>query len=139
MPGFWNWLDKSHAAGVVCSIDKVGDELDAVKDALSVWAKSRKGMFRAVDVATAPSLQTLAMWAASGSYRPSAINAFLSGADYQIVAYAHAHNHIVVTHEKSSPASLTNIKMPDACNAMGVPCVDPFGMLRAEGARFVLP
>lgn len=139
VPGFWDWLDQRHAAGALCSIDKVGEELDAVEDELTSWVKSRRRMFLAVDAATAPSLATLATWAASGAYRPSAISAFLSGVDYQLVAYAHAHNHTVVTHEKSSPASLTNIKMPDACNAMGVPCVDPFAMLRNERARFVLP
>ena len=127
------------AVGVLCSIDKIGDELDVVDDDLTVWAKSRKQMFFAVDVATAPSLATLATWAAAGAYRPAAKNTFLASADYQLVAYAHAHNHTVVTHEKSSPDSLSNIKMPDACSAMGVTCIDPFAMLRNERARFVLP
>jgi hypothetical protein len=138
VPAFWDWLDRGHTAGVLCSIEKVGDELRAINDDLTSWAASRKPLFLAVDAATTPSLAALAGWAASGSYRQSAINAFLSGADYQIVAYAHAHGHTVVTHERSAPQSLTNIKMPEACIAMGVPCIDPFTMLRNEGARFVL-
>lgn len=138
VPAFWDWLDGGHAAGVLCSIDKVGAELAAVNDDLTAWAGSRRPMFLAVDAGTAPSLATLAQWAISGAYRQSAINSFLRGADYQVVAYAHAHGHTVVTHEKSAPNSLSNIKMPDACTAMGVPCIDPFAMLRTESARFVL-
>ena len=138
VPAFWDWLDIGHAAGVLCSLDKVAAELNAVDDDLAAWASARGPLFRPVDAATGPSLGALSAWAVSGSYRASAISNFLGGADYQIVAYAHAHGHTVVTHEKSSPLSLTNIKMPDACAAISVPCIDPFTMLRNERVRFIL-
>ena len=139
VPGFWDWLDQGHAAGVLCSIDKIATELDAVNDDLTVWASTRKLMFLAVDSSTATSLRSLATWATSKSYKQAAVNAFLGGADYQLVAYAHTHGHTIITHEKPAPLSVTNIKMPDACDAIGVPWMDPFGMLRIERARFVLP
>jgi hypothetical protein len=138
VPAFWEWLDQGRTAGVLSSIDKIGDELAVLSDELTIWAAARRPMFLTVDAATAPSLATLATWATSGKYRQSAQNVFLSSADYQLVAFAHAHGHTVVTHEKPAPQSLTKIKIPDACVAMGVSCVDPFAMLRTAGARFVL-
>jgi hypothetical protein len=63
--------------------------------------------------------------------------AFLQVADYYLVAQAHAHHHVVVTHEVVSP-SMKRIKIPNACLGMGVRYLTPFEMLRTERARFVL-
>lgn len=65
------------------------------------------------------------------------MNTFLQGADCYLVAHAHAHSHQVVTHERVD-AGRSRIKIPVACVAMGVTCMTPFEMLRAERARFVL-
>lgn len=62
---------------------------------------------------------------------------FLQVADYYLVAQAHAHGHVVVSHEVVAH-STKKIKIPNACIGMGVKCVNPFAMLRTEGARFVL-
>ena len=43
----------------------------------------------------------------------------------------------MVTHEVPS-GSTKRVKIPDACLAMGVNCLQPFEMLRREKARFVL-
>jgi len=51
------------------------------------------------------------------------------------VAHAHAHHHVVVTHEVVAH-STKKIKIPNAC--IGVRYVTPFEMLRAERARFVI-
>ncbi|MDR0959690.1 MAG: DUF4411 family protein [Propionibacteriaceae bacterium] len=62
-----------------------------------------------------------------------------ANADYQPVAFAHAHGHTIVTHERAAnPGAKKRIKIPDACAALHVPFVDPFSMLRDEHARFVL-
>ena len=65
------------------------------------------------------------------------MNTFLQGADYYLVAQAHADGHTVVTHEIVSP-STRRIKIPNACLGLGVRCVNTFEMLRSEHARFVL-
>lgn len=62
---------------------------------------------------------------------------FLQGADYYLVAQALAGGHTVVTHEIAGN-SLKRIKIPDACLQLGVHCINPFTMLRTEGAEFVL-
>jgi hypothetical protein len=40
-PAFWDWLIEKNAAGVVASIEKVGDELQAGADSLADWVKER--------------------------------------------------------------------------------------------------
>ena len=70
-------------------------------------------------------------------YTPAAMNIFLQGADYYLVAHALAGGHTVVTQEKPSP-SPNRIKIPDACVGLGVRFMAPWQMLRIERARFVL-
>jgi hypothetical protein len=137
-PGFWEWLIQANARGVVFSIDRVEGELVGLGDDLSTWASQRgSGFFLKPDNAMLPSLRTVSAWASSQNYEPGAVNLFLQVADYYLVAYAHAHGHIVVTHEVSS-VSAKKIKIPDACIGNGVSCMSPFEMLRRERARFVL-
>lgn len=94
-PGFWNWIDREHAARKVFSIQKVYYELLDGKDELSHWAKQRKGMFLKPDQSTPSSLQQLSTWASGAGYRPSAVNAFMQKADFYLVAQAHAMGHTV--------------------------------------------
>jgi hypothetical protein len=37
-PAFWDWLIASNESGIVFSVEKVGDEVQAVADELSEWA-----------------------------------------------------------------------------------------------------
>lgn len=84
-----------------------------------------------------PSLQAVSNWAAGAGYDSAAVSTFLQVGDYYLVSHAHAHGHTVVTHEV--PANSTKkIKIPNACIGMGVKCINPYEMLRAEAARFVL-
>jgi hypothetical protein len=138
-PAFWDWLIKANAAGIVYSIDRVEGELAGLGDDLSVWASQRgAGFFLKPDNAVLPSLRTISAWASGQNYEPAAVNLFLQVADYYLVAHAHAHGHMVVTHEISS-VSTKRIKIPDACIANGVTCMTPYDMLRREHAKFVLP
>jgi len=95
VPAFWDWLDRGHSTGVLCSIEKIKEELDAGQDELKSWASRRKSMFLTVDAATGPSLARLATWASTASvnYTPAAVADFLASGDYQLVAYAHAHGY----------------------------------------------
>ena len=76
-------------------------------------------------------------WAIRASYDPAAYMEFLKAADYYLVGYAHAYDHVVVTHERSSN-SRKRIKIPEACEGVGVQFTDPYEMLRSQGARFIL-
>ena len=137
-PAFWDWLDIAHAAGTVFSIEKVGDELAAGGDELATWAQQRStSFFVQPDPPVLPSLQATSSWASSGTYEQAAVTTFLQSADYYLVAHAHAHGHVVVTHEISGH-STKRVKIPNACIGMTVKCVNPFEMLRTERARFVI-
>jgi hypothetical protein len=136
-PAYWDWLEHSNAAGRVYSIEKVQAELTAGADALATWAADRDHrFFLTPDAETLPAFAAVSGWANSAGYPPSAISTFLSVADYYLVAQALAHGYVVVTREL--PGATKRIKIPDACIALGVSCVTPFEMLRAERTRFVL-
>lgn len=137
-PAFWEWLVVENAAGRLFSIEKVGDEVQAVGDELSDWAEARgTGFFLRPDAGVFPALAAISTWAAGQRYEPAAVNAFLQVADYYLVAHARAGDHTVVTHEIPS-ASIRKIKIPDACISLGIKCMTPYEMLRRERARFVL-
>jgi hypothetical protein len=73
----------------------------------------------------------------SGDFTAAAATEFLSIADSQLVAVAHARKLTVVTHEVPSN-SKQRIKVPTACVGLGVTYASPYEMLRKERARFVL-
>lgn len=137
-PAFWKWLTRKNAAGKVFSIEKVGDELDEGDDELSAWAAEHgEGFFLPPDPPVLQSLTAVSEWVTQQSYRPAAVTTFLQDADYYLVAHAHAHDHVVVTHETPSQGA-KRVKIPNVCIGMGVKCVTPWAMLRKERARFVL-
>lgn len=137
-PAFWDWLVAGNAAGSVFSIEKVGDEVQAVADELSDWADARgDGFFLRPDAAVFPALAAVSSWATGQAYTPAAVSMFLQVADYYLVAHAQAGGYTVVTHEVPS-ASARKIKIPDVCLGLGIKFMSPYEMLRRERARFVL-
>lgn len=137
-PAFWDWLDRQHAAGKVFSIEKVGDELLSGNDDLSNWARQRgPAFFLPPDARMLPSLAVVAKWVQGQQYRPGAVGAFLEDADYYLVAHAHAHRHVVVTHEVPSDG-VRQVKIPNVAIGLKLKCMTPYEMLRLERARFVL-
>jgi hypothetical protein len=137
-PAFREWLIERNARGTVFSVEKVGDEVQAVADELSQWAAARgHAFFLRPDASALPSLAAVSTWASGHRYDASAVSTFLQIADYYLVSQAHAGQHTVVTHEVPA-ASPRKIKIPDACIGLGIKCVTPYEMLRLERARFVL-
>lgn len=69
-PAFWDWLVASDSSGLVFSIEKVGDEIEAVADELTGWAAVRgDGFFLKPDAAILPALATVSSWAAGPKLR----------------------------------------------------------------------
>jgi len=44
-PAYWSWIRRSQGAGIVSSIDLVGDELKRGNDDLAAWAKDQADLF----------------------------------------------------------------------------------------------
>lgn len=138
-PGFWTWLEKAHRSGLLISIDAVRDELVAGQDELADWARTHRDFFLPVDQWTAQNLAPLSAWAARQNYSTAAQREFADDqADFLLVAHAAGHGDTVATHEQPSPDSRTRVKIPDACEAMGVEYIDIFSVLRRTGAALHL-
>ena len=122
-PAFWEWLIEQNKAGRVFSIEKVGDEVQAVADELSVWASALSvGFFLQPGAPVFPSLAAVSTWASGQQHEPAAVSTFLQVADYYLVSQAHAGSYTVVTHEVPS-ASTRRIKrspMPASDSASSV-------------------
>lgn len=137
-PAFWDWMVENHAQGLVQSIEKVGDEILALEDELTLWVRTRgPSFFVPPDPSVLAALGQVSAWATGHGYEPAAVSTFLQVADYYLVAQAKAGGHVVVTHETPS-TSTRKIKIPDACIGLGVKFMTPFEMLRRERARFIL-
>ena len=137
-PAFWDWIVRNHAAGVVSSVARVGDEIHDRQDKLSFWTRRNlRGFFVPPSAHDAASLGSVSAWVIQQNYDPARINAFFQKADYYLVGQALGGGHTVVTHEVAAPKA-RKIKIPDVCKALRVPCLTPFSMLRREKARFIL-
>ena len=137
-PAFWDWLEMQNQDDKVFSIEKVGDELQAVADELSEWAITRgNNFFLRPDESLLPALAQVSEWTQSREYEASAVNTFLQVADYYLTAQALAGEHTVVTHEAPS-TSTRKIKIPNVRIGLGIKCMNPFEMLRRERARFIM-
>jgi len=137
-PAFWDWLIRENEKGIVFSIDKVLDELEAGGDELGEWAKERRdGFFMEPDPKMISSLGAVSEWVEGQDYSSSAKGTFFQVADYYLISYAHSHGMTVVTHEVASD-SYKKIKIPNVCIGLGIKCVTPYEMLRKERARFIL-
>ncbi len=138
-PAFWDWIDQANRDGIVLSVRRVYEEIRDGDDDLAEWAKVRaRTLFVDPDESINESFRAVSDWTRVAGYSAAQVAAFLDAADYYLVAHGHADDHVVVTHEVVAPRR-NKIKIPDACRALGVECITPFQMLRAEGARFVLP
>jgi hypothetical protein len=78
-PAFWDWLVEHNASGTVFSVERVGDEVQAVADELSEWAEARgTGFFLRPDAAAFPALAAVSSWATGQHYEPSAVSTCLT-------------------------------------------------------------
>lgn len=137
VPGFWTWLEATHAQGQIHTVPSVMHELTQIQDELSAWVKTMPATFvRHPDADTLASMGVVSAWVQTSKYTDLARQTFLGAADFHLVAHAHAHGLTIVTQEVSAPQATASIKIPDACAALGVECLQTFRWLRSIGARF---
>ena len=138
-PGFWDWILARHEAGDVFSVEKVGKELSEGTDELATWAVgSAAGLFAVPDAATITQMKRVAEWVMRQPYDEKSRAKFFSKADPFLIAHALAHGHTVITHETRVPESSRKVKVPNVCEALGVPWMHSFSLLKKENARFIL-
>ena len=137
-PGFWDSLLFHNSMGKLESIDRVRKELLEGKDDLSTWSKKAPDLFASTDSKSVlEDYGAIIQWTQNQErFNDAAKGEFASGVDAWVIAYAKAHNAIVVTQEVSAPKSRKDVKIPDVCTHFNVKCTDTFDMLQKLGVVF---
>jgi hypothetical protein len=132
-PTVWKELDRLISQGRLSSCDEVYHDLEKQDDELFAWAKARRSLFCAPAKKTIEEvkriLQKFPNYAAVGGK--------ISRSDPWIIAHAHTVDGIVVTDEIPSPRQRPTLppKMPDVCDALGIPWLRPIDFLKQGGLR----
>lgn len=146
-PAFWNWLIQQNQQGMVYSVNRVKEEILDGEDELKDWVKiTGSQLFLPAVEHIDDAFREINKFLYKNQYEESGISKFQASADYYLIAQALTENTsqilnsntIVVTQEVSSN-SKQKVKIPNVCKALDVECIDPYEMLRAEKARFILP
>ncbi len=141
-PAYWSWVQRSQGAGIVSSIEPIGDELKRGNDELAEWVKEQGGLFLSVyDDPTQQAFADVAAHVASQAnmMKPGALEEFLGGADPWLIAKAMAlKDAIVVTHEQFNLQIRRKYSIPNVCQHFGVQWIDTFELLSRTNAQFVL-
>lgn len=140
VPGFWEALVSQAESRDIQSIDRVLDEIKKGKDALAQWVQ---GPFNAAFGSTdAPDIvqafaEMMAWVQNHAQFSDPAKAEFAASADGWLVAFARVRGCVLVTHETLDLNIKRKVKIPNVCQAFGVPFIDTFEMLRRLGVRFV--
>lgn len=141
-PGFWEALVWQHGQGRIVSVDRVKMELEGFRDDLSAWVTTTMPVacFFDTDVERVTDAYAEAIrWVMGQAQFTDATKAEFADADNAdawVIAFAKAVEATVVTHEKPNPAMRRKVPIPNVCDALGVPYVDTFEMLRGLATRF---
>ena len=138
VPEFWDWLEHQCRTGAVKVPTEIMEEIEAGgqtpgKDRLCDWLK--QGGVRDTLLLAERVDPSLVRAVVNNAYAPDLTETEVEkiGRDPFLVAYglAAAHHRCVVTVEVSAPAKTrANVKVPNACDRMGVRWCDPFALYR---------
>lgn len=135
---FWNKIIELAQRGLICSLDKVRNEMSEHNDELHNWLKLNlsNDFFHKFDGdLQAEKLRSIIKWASSSErYFDKAKEKFMrmDKADIYLVAYASVSpdDWTVVSLEAPSPNNRNEIKLPDVCSQFKVRCIKPQDMFR---------
>lgn len=140
-PGFWEGLEEAGRAGRVIVIRSVFKEIASGGDELAAWIQEREAIFVQEDRDDETQLRYADLTAKIADrqpqYRLHALEEFFGKADSWLVAQAAAHDCVVVTQEAMAPDGLRQVKIPDACALLKVPCVKTIELIRTLGIKLV--
>lgn len=127
----WERLDAEIAAGQIRSPDEVLHELehgdDDLGERLSQWADLFVPLTDDLQAAVARVMSECPTLTEPESDR--------NRADPFVVALGSSTSGVIVSNEKHRRANSPRMKIPDACDILGLPHVDWFGYLRSQGWR----
>jgi Domain of unknown function (DUF4411) len=124
----WRKVDHLIAEGRIIASEEVRVEIERKDDRLLDWCNQRPSLFVLID----DQIQPVVSKVLSEHRKLLKESGTRSSADAFVIALAFIRNAIVVTEERASK-SLDKPKIPDVCEAMGVPCMRFADMIEAEG------
>ena len=144
---FWDKISELANKHSFYSIDKVQAEINANIDELAVWCEKNlpEDFFISTETKEVyDKYAELVNWAndkvVNKELKQTGFEKFIDEdkADIYFVAFAvlKLEQYTVVTEETSAPESKNDIKLPDACKAHGVRCINFMTMLRELKVRF---
>jgi hypothetical protein len=127
----WSNIEEMITAGEVRSVEVVRDELSRRDDEVKAWATSQSDLFvglsTEIQEATSEILRDHSRLMGAGRGR--------NAADPFVIAYGRVIGGIVVT-EETPRGRMDNPRIPDVCEALGVPCLSLVGFVQAQGWTF---
>lgn len=130
-PGVWSRLEASVRTGDVRCVDVVRDELSRRDDEVLAWCRTLPELFVPLDAdvqrATRQVLDAHPQLVGVGRGR--------NEADPFVIGLAVARQGTVVTEERMV-GRIEKPRIPDVCQAQGVPWVNLVGFVRQQGWRF---
>lgn len=144
---FWNKISELANNHIFYSIDRVQNEINENLDELADWCKNSLPEDFFISTETSEVYERFAElvnWAQNKVSRSelyqSGCDKFIAAdkADIYLVAFAslNPENYTVVTEEVPAPFSKKDIKLPDACKAHNVKCINFVSMLRELKVKF---
>jgi len=132
---FWNFLKNQAQQNIICSIDKVYDELKQGNDRLKDWVINDFDDYFCPTATTSifRNYQHLVQAIQTNSqYNQRAKDVFMenTNADTWVLAFAMTHNYKIVTHEVIDPNVKKRVPIPNVCEEFDIPYCDTFDMLK---------
>lgn len=136
VPSFWDALEGlMHSGEVLVSAD-VHKELSRQDDPLLAWIEERGYCIRESDEDIQQHVPDI-LAVEINEHNPPLVdpNKPDSDGDVWVIALARAISGTVVTGEDSAPNAKKKAKIPDVCDALGVPWTNAIGFMRNAGIR----
>lgn len=134
VPKYWNYLCTCVENGMMCSIDKVRDELLQDQQLIN-WANTKFPRWESTKNAEAVNefRNITEFFKSNQHYTKGAKDNFAnkSKADAWVISYAKINNCIVVTDERWNQERRRQIPIPNACNILGVEWIGIIEMLQS--------
>lgn len=130
-PTMWNNVQAMIDTGDVRCIDVVRDELTRRDDQVSAWAKTQADLF--VPLTLDVQVATRGVLAAHPELM--GVGGGRNAADPFVIGLAVARGGTVVT-EETPRGRIDRPRIPDVCDALGVPWTNLVGFVRLQGWRF---
>ncbi len=129
----WDQLDLLMQQGRLISSVEVLLELERGGDKVYAWARQRGYAFLEADGKVQRAVTRIVNDFPSFVPKDSHDGIW---ADPYVVAIAETNGGTVITGEKRAPGNAKRIKIPNVCDARGVPCMEILELIRREGWRF---